>query len=639
VQEGDTFERTIRGAIQDPGSSGELNFSIQDIVATGPEDVSISDNVTLNEDTGDPQTAEFTYTPDQDDDAGSPYEVTARITDSDLQTTADSTFTIEVVDDAQAPTTVADDADLTGDNALDEDDDGQANATVSFTATADDPNSDGDDLSFSINDEDVPFASFDPSSDVTVSGDDATATVALDPGFDDAGSYDLTATATDERTSASDDASIAVEVNDVAQAPVFADGGAPSDADATARDTARTPDDDDFTFDVTAESTDPGSAGSDLRFETDAEWAEAEVASTSGDEATATVTLEPGFAEAKASAEGTLDPVTVTVTDDAVGESADGAASVDVGYDPLLGNPTADTEAFGSLDAFAALAIAVGNPIEEGEENLDGQIRAADVTGATEGDTLDADPDDVNSFDALLMLQNDSKEELLQSQGSGTSVAAQASAKGQSGSDAIQIGEIDRKDGTAVVPVRLAEGATGVQAADVEVTLNSDVASVEDVQANTPEGWISSHSVNDEGVLTVGMAGTDALPSGKIATVRLSVSGNEEPFETGTYQVNGSDERDLSVETRPSEFALKSNYPNPVQTSTTIEYKLKEARSVTMEVYNTLGQKVATLVDEEKQAGSYSVNWEAGSQVSSGVYFYRIEAGDFAETKRITVVR
>jgi hypothetical protein len=159
------------------------------------------------------------------------------------------------------------------------------------------------------------------------------------------------------------------------------------------------------------------------------------------------------------------------------------------------------------------------------------------------------------------------------------------------------------------------------------------------VRANTPDGWMSSHSVTDEGVLKLGMMGTSALKSGRIATVRLNGSSSEGLLKTGTYSLNGADEQDLPVETAPSKFALKSNYPNPVKTSTTIEYELKEARSVTMTVYNTLGQKVATLVDEKQEAGSYAVNWEAGNQVSSGVYFYRIEAGDFTESKRITVVR
>ena len=164
-----------------------------------------------------------------------------------------------------------------------------------------------------------------------------------------------------------------------------------------------------------------------------------------------------------------------------------------------------------------------------------------------------------------------------------------------------------------------------------------DGASVKDVQTSLPEGWMSSYN-SEDGTLKIGMAGEQALSGGQIATVQLSASGNE-PFADGVYRVNGSDTKSMTVETVPSKFSLGSNYPNPVESETTIKYELKDASSVTIEVYNTLGQKVATLVDQEQEAGSHSIGWTAGDDLSSGVYFYRMQAGDFTETKRITVVR
>jgi len=88
----------------------------------------------------------------------------------------------------------------------------------------------------------------------------------------------------------------------------------------------------------------------------------------------------------------------------------------------------------------------------------------------------------------------------------------------------------------------------------------------------------------------------------------------------------------------PSEFALLSNYPNPFNASTVIEYQLPEASEVTLQVYNLLGEKVATLVDSKQQAGYRSVVWDA-SEVSSGLYFYKLTAGDFTETKRMMLVK
>jgi len=88
----------------------------------------------------------------------------------------------------------------------------------------------------------------------------------------------------------------------------------------------------------------------------------------------------------------------------------------------------------------------------------------------------------------------------------------------------------------------------------------------------------------------------------------------------------------------PSEFALSGNYPNPFNASTVITYQLPLTGKVRLEIYNLLGEKVATLVDGEQQAGYISVSWEA-SELSSGLYFYKLTAGDFTETKRMTLVR
>ena len=88
----------------------------------------------------------------------------------------------------------------------------------------------------------------------------------------------------------------------------------------------------------------------------------------------------------------------------------------------------------------------------------------------------------------------------------------------------------------------------------------------------------------------------------------------------------------------PSEFALLSNYPNPFNTSTQIRYELPTSSDVTLQIFNTAGQRVATLVDEEQEAGYRSVTWE-DSGAASGVYFYKLTAGDFTKVKRMTLLR
>jgi hypothetical protein len=91
-------------------------------------------------------------------------------------------------------------------------------------------------------------------------------------------------------------------------------------------------------------------------------------------------------------------------------------------------------------------------------------------------------------------------------------------------------------------------------------------------------------------------------------------------------------------ENLPQEFALSGNHPNPFNASTVIQYELPRTAHVRLELYNLFGQKVATLVDSEQQAGYKSVTWDA-SEVSSGLYFYKLTAGDFSETKRMILVK
>jgi len=88
----------------------------------------------------------------------------------------------------------------------------------------------------------------------------------------------------------------------------------------------------------------------------------------------------------------------------------------------------------------------------------------------------------------------------------------------------------------------------------------------------------------------------------------------------------------------PGAYALSQNYPNPFNAKTVISYQLPADSPVKLEVYNLLGEKVATLADERQQAGYRSVVWDA-SEISSGVYFYKLTAGDFTKTKRMMLVK
>jgi photosystem II stability/assembly factor-like uncharacterized protein len=87
----------------------------------------------------------------------------------------------------------------------------------------------------------------------------------------------------------------------------------------------------------------------------------------------------------------------------------------------------------------------------------------------------------------------------------------------------------------------------------------------------------------------------------------------------------------------PQRYALAQNFPNPFNPCTTISYSLLTATSVSLRIFNTLGQEVASLVNERKDAGSYLVQWNA--TVPSGIYFYRLQAGEYLETKKMILLK
>ncbi len=100
---------------------------------------------------------------------------------------------------------------------------------------------------------------------------------------------------------------------------------------------------------------------------------------------------------------------------------------------------------------------------------------------------------------------------------------------------------------------------------------------------------------------------------------------------------------DEPISGTPKSFALFQNYPNPFNPTTSIKYDLKDKAKVTLKIYNMLGQEVRTLVSREQSPGQYTMEWDgknnAGLSVSSGVYIYRIQAGDFVKAKKMMFIK
>jgi hypothetical protein len=92
-----------------------------------------------------------------------------------------------------------------------------------------------------------------------------------------------------------------------------------------------------------------------------------------------------------------------------------------------------------------------------------------------------------------------------------------------------------------------------------------------------------------------------------------------------------------------TEFSLYQNYPNPFNPTTRIQYTVNSTQKVTLRVYDLLGREVATLVNEEKPPGEYEVKFTVGQEslpvLPSGIYFYQLIAGDYAESKKMVLLR
>lgn len=105
-------------------------------------------------------------------------------------------------------------------------------------------------------------------------------------------------------------------------------------------------------------------------------------------------------------------------------------------------------------------------------------------------------------------------------------------------------------------------------------------------------------------------------------------------FTTGSlYQTDSDEEREL-----PESFSLSQNYPNPFNASTKIDFSIPAADHIKLEIFNLLGQKVATLADDHLEAGFHQIVWKA-DDMRSGIYFYRLETTDQSRTKRMMLLR
>ena len=109
-------------------------------------------------------------------------------------------------------------------------------------------------------------------------------------------------------------------------------------------------------------------------------------------------------------------------------------------------------------------------------------------------------------------------------------------------------------------------------------------------------------------------------------------------FDPQRDVVGIDDNRNTRNNALPGQYALSQNYPNPFNASTLISYELPRQSQVTIEIYDILGRRVTTLINKKQPAGIYQAIWRADN-VSSGIYYYKLQAGNYTKTKKMVLLK
>ena len=118
----------------------------------------------------------------------------------------------------------------------------------------------------------------------------------------------------------------------------------------------------------------------------------------------------------------------------------------------------------------------------------------------------------------------------------------------------------------------------------------------------------------------------------------LLIVANEVSGTITTIQLSATASVERLSDARPSGYVLEQNYPNSFNPSTTIRYAIPQPAQVSLKVYDVLGREVATLVNARQSAGVYVANFDA-TALPSGMYFYRLQAGSFSETRKMMLIK
>jgi len=136
--------------------------------------------------------------------------------------------------------------------------------------------------------------------------------------------------------------------------------------------------------------------------------------------------------------------------------------------------------------------------------------------------------------------------------------------------------------------------------------------------------------------------GTSTTPKSYTFSDNIVKNGYKYKYRLKQIDINGdykySSEIEVVANLLPATYSLSQNYPNPFNPGTTMNYKLPKESKVVLKVYDILGKEISTLVNENKEAGSYSVRFDAGSY-PSGIYVYELRAGGFVSRNKMMLIK
>jgi flagellar hook assembly protein FlgD len=201
------------------------------------------------------------------------------------------------------------------------------------------------------------------------------------------------------------------------------------------------------------------------------------------------------------------------------------------------------------------------------------------------------------------------------------------------------------------IPISVPNDLAGLQSAEMEVQFDAAMLKVRSVSTtNLTNDFMVASNIQD-GKVSIAMANGEAiLHGGQILMIEAEILQSSENITITVDKIQLNDKSIMKTTSVgngqaeiPQTFALMQNYPNPFNPSTTIEYQLPVNGFVELKVYDIAGREVATLVSEMKNAGTHRIAWNAvddrGTKVSSGVYFYRISAGQFNQIKKMVLLK